>query len=112
MGRKPFSIKIALVGFGLLLVLLPCSWCVCCPETGTTFEWKYRYRVRNGMTLAEVEAVLGPGQQREGPPQTRDGPVIQGDEFYYWYGENGKEIYIGFRGGKVCDKWFWPANFL
>jgi hypothetical protein len=94
----------------LLLVFMPLSCCVVSPRTATVFEWKYRYRVKAGMTLAELEAVLGPGQPEEAPPGTPDWkggsvPLVRGDEFYVWE-HGGLEIWVGLRGGKVCDKWF------
>jgi hypothetical protein len=109
MSRRVFSLR--RVGcFGLLLLCLPLSCCVCCPQTGTRFEWKYRYRVRVGMTLDEVEAVLGPGRKEEGPPGTPDYkggsvPLVRGEEFYVWE-RDGLEIWVGLEDGKVCDKYF------
>jgi hypothetical protein len=94
----------------LLLVFMPLSCCVVCPRTATVYEWKYRYRVKAGMTLAELEAILGPGQPEEAPPGRPDWkggtvPLLRGDEFYVWE-HDWLEIWVGLRGGKVCDKWF------
>jgi hypothetical protein len=98
----------------LLLVFMPLSCCVVCPRTVTVFEWKYRYRVKAGMTLGKLEAILGPSQPEEAPPGTLDWkggtvPFVRGDEFYVWE-RDGLEIWVGLRGGRVCDKWFWAPS--
>jgi hypothetical protein len=80
--------------------------------------WGKYHRIRSGMTLAEVEAIMGPGQRisREyvprvppyvKPQQGGDfATVVDGDEFYEWnyLRTNGPAIYVGFRDGKVSDK--------
>jgi hypothetical protein len=72
-------------------------------------------RVRVGMTLAEVEAVLGPGERVTAVPQMGVRPVVGGDVFYRWaavprgYPEM---MYVGFCGGVVCDTWYHNLNYL
>lgn len=102
-----FITRILFGCISLVLLLTGIWFCGCCPETGTVFEWKYRYRIKVGMTLHEVESILGPGTECSQPPQTADGPVIRGEKFYYWKHGNGSDIWIGLREGKVYDKWFW-----
>jgi hypothetical protein len=52
---------IGVMGVFRLLLLASLCWCgVVCPRTGTIFEWKFRYRIKTGMTLAVAESVLGP----------------------------------------------------
>jgi hypothetical protein len=82
LGKKKF-----ILGTGLLLACLALSWCAVCPRTQTAFEWEYRYRVQAGMTLADVENLLGPGRREEAPPGTTDWkggtiPLVRGVEFY------------------------------
>lgn len=79
-------------------------------------------KVQLGMSLSEVEAILGPGKKISQsqlpllPPFARplqkpleDGlvPIISGDEFWFWGTDRigwRSTIYVGFRNGKVCDK--------
>ena len=78
-------------------------------------------RVEIGMTLQEVEAILGPGREisaKELPGEPdfdepdldkRVKPVVQGDRFFEWLG-GGAEVFVAFRDGRVCDKWYWEAS--
>ena len=71
-------------------------------------------RVQIGMTLAEVEAILGPGTQVHSVPSYPSGPVVRGEVFYRWtatavYGE---EAIVGFKDGVVVDKWYHNLNYL
>jgi hypothetical protein len=97
-------------------------------------------RIQVGMTLAEVEAILGPGTEidlsevpttlvslnpaaeraayerarRTGRPlptvrsfPAHSKPVVQGDRVVRWRGDhNGARILIGFKDGKVAEKWY------
>jgi hypothetical protein len=83
-------------------------------------------RIRVGMPLAEVEALLGcPGQEIApeyfplspglGQPLSpeRPVPVVSGDQFYRFEapeGFNGGEVIVGLEGGRVCDKWYWEES--
>jgi hypothetical protein len=88
-----------------------------------------RWRVQPGMTLAEVESILGPGTK--GPPFLgyrglmphwdgksaffHDAPVI-GEEIYLWGDTSVPVLYstqirIGFWNGRVCDMKDIPAGF-
>jgi hypothetical protein len=67
------------------------------------------------MTLEEAEALLGPF--KADPPfgwmdheRQQMIPCVQGDETYRWY-DNGVEVYIGLRDGRICDKW-WGVELL
>jgi hypothetical protein len=77
-------------------------------------------KITLGMSLDEVEAILGPGRQipvgsvtrGRGSPSAREtwnlDLVIDGDQFFEWRDdEHGKRIELGMRDGKVCDKFFW-----
>jgi hypothetical protein len=89
----------------MLILLLPLACCVSCQDTCTVFEWNYRYRIKVGMTLKQAEGILGPATKVDRPPETAQGPVIGGDEFYQWRNDD-LAIYVGIRDGKVCDKFF------
>jgi hypothetical protein len=72
-------------------------------------------RVQVGMTLAEVEAILGPGTKVEGVPHyAGDKPVVRGDVFYEWTATQlyGEQFIVGFKGGVVFDKWYHNLNYL
>jgi hypothetical protein len=105
--------KVILGAALVLLAVVAAPFCICQggPMIGAANGLYYSSRVRNGMTLKEVESVMGgPGQQHDSPPGTRDGPVVQGDEFYEWH-PTGVEFWVGFRNGRVCDKWYTVPNF-
>jgi hypothetical protein len=73
------------------------------------------HRVQLGMTLAEVEAILGPGTLVKGVPEYQgDVPVVRGDVFYRWTATelSGEEFIVGFKGGVVFDKWYHNLNYL
>src|SRR5207302_1670877 len=104
----------------------------------SAFHRKYD-QVQVGMTLTEVESILGPGSQISakdlsgklitkpgfveppdppgGPPRTvRMAPAVvvpevQGDQFYQWWNPDHSEYsLVGMRDGKVCDKTFWQTS--
>jgi hypothetical protein len=104
--------------------------------TEAKFGWDYD-KIAVGMTLSEVETLIGPGTEidRSSLPKThrlkagvhpnRVGPqvtvvdhdlfeivpVVDGDVFHRWT-ENGGGSYVilGFRNGRVCDKWYWEPS--
>src|SRR5262245_6350040 len=84
-GITPVRVSL---GFAIIATLGPVSCCLLCPASGTYFEWKYRYRIHEGMTLSEVEGVLGQGTQSMSPRGPRDEPVVACDEFYIWSDNN------------------------
>jgi hypothetical protein len=79
-------------------------------------------RVQMGMTLDEVENILGPGERTDSP-ETPTGVLVQGNPVYRWLytrpapvnpDPNGyqvldpyRRVYVGFRDGKACDKHYW-----
>jgi HAMP domain-containing protein len=72
-------------------------------------------QVQVGMTLTEVEAVLGPGTLVKDVPQYQGGvAVVRGDVFHRWTATelNGEEFIVGFKGGVVFDKWYHNLNYL
>jgi hypothetical protein len=68
-------------------------------------------RLRGGMTLSEVEAVLGPGTQIVGVPFPSSPGMVPGDQFYRWRREQrlpgfvyrGWVIHVGFQNGRVSS---------
>ncbi len=67
-------------------------------------------KIKEGMTLAEVEKILGKGTKQEGDGSNVAGqfgvaiqsaPTVGGGEFFVW--ESGtRQVTIGFRQGKVA----------
>jgi len=96
----------------LVAMLLAAYWWLSCPDTLTLFEWKYRYRFHEGMTLAQVEPVLGPGKPggaRDGPDEIQPGEAFGLADRQSYYGERGgMEIRVAFRDGRVVSKSFRP----
>lgn len=95
----------------LLLLVSSSILCVSCSRIS-----KENYtRIKNGMTLREVETLLGPGTETERQyvpttSPTRE-PVVYGDRFYSWKDvQTGKEIFVGVKDGVVCDKWYWEPD--
>jgi hypothetical protein len=83
-------------------------------DAPTPFEASFG-RVQVGMTLANVEAVLGPGKQVFDVPRHPDGPVVQGDEFYQWDSNTRgypETILIGLKKGVVIDRYYHNLNYL
>jgi hypothetical protein len=79
------------------------------------FELRFRHRVHEGMTLGEVEAVLGKGEFREsGLTEFRGNPeddrrvlVVKEDTEFYLWRRDGMEIWLGFLDGRVVHKFFY-----
>src|SRR5262249_15487146 len=71
-------------------------------------------RVQVGMTLAEVEAILGPGKLDKGLQFLHGGHVVRGDVFYRWTATElyGEEFIVGFKDGVVVDKWYHNLNYF
>jgi len=71
-------------------------------------------KIKNGMTLTQVEAILGPGQsipQVEVPTTTGGIPFVRGDEVHCWKdGETGSRILLGFSSGRVSDRSYWEPS--
>src|SRR5262249_10272118 len=62
--------------------------------------WSYHVRIHHGMSLSEVESILGPGVQEVSPPDLRlpDGeirPALRGEPFRFYSGA-GMAIWVGF----------------
>ena len=91
---KRLRLGVALCMLGLLLGLVPVFMIdelKCC-----YFEWKYDcHRIRPGMTLAEVERILGPGSP--------DHPWLGADGWYTWH-QKEIEISVCFEAGRVSRK--------
>jgi hypothetical protein len=90
---------------GLLALSAALVVYVTCP-TGSGFEFACHFRVSGGMTLGEVESVLGPGKEEPWPPCEKDtGAVVTGDRYFYWE-QDGMEFWVGLKGGHVSGTWF------
>jgi hypothetical protein len=80
--------------------------------------WYLTYsKIRTGMSLRDVEFVLGPGKQigpeaiqtidyDENDPANRVHSVVQGDERYIWQTRDHFLLVVGFKNGAVADKWY------
>lgn len=87
-------------------------------DRGWTLTRSTLDKIKPGMTLNEVEAILGPGEES----QVLIVPPIQGENIYEWnewqkdWKPDGlttparRSIYIGFRDGKVCDKHYFEPS--
>jgi len=86
------------------------SW-ACWPRSCSFVNY---WRVCNGMTQEQVEALLGPGEEEFGAPQyppyyqRPDAPggehgVVWGDRYFRWQ-QGPLEVYIGYAKGLVCSK--------
>lgn len=88
-------------------------------DQGWTLKRSTFDKIQAGMTLAEVEALLGPGQQTS--PRFIS-PPLQGDELYRWQewqkdwkpdgltGPANRWICVGFKRGKVSDKRYFEPS--
>jgi hypothetical protein len=111
--------KVRLVVLALIVALIGGGW------VGSTYYSAFAYyeRIQTGMTLDEVERVLGhPGREvREselertvdwnlpvGHPR-RVKPVISGEHYFRWEKGSGY-IIVSLRGGVVAEKWYWESN--
>lgn len=104
--------------FAVLITAVTC-WS---NRTGIFSEANYE-RIRPGMTLAEVEHLLGgPGVEVSEPelPRTvdrtvpvdhprRQKPVVSGDRYIQWK-ERYSFIIVSLRGDVVAEKWYWEPS--
>jgi hypothetical protein len=108
-----------LLGFLAFAVVVLVLYRTFCPP-GQVCRCNYR-RVQVGMTVADVESLLGPGQEipEEEVPgvpayvkpmrKGRSAPIIEGDLFYRW-DDGYTEVYVGFKGHRVHEKvWLEPS---
>jgi hypothetical protein len=74
-------------------------------------------RIQKGMTLSEIESILGEGvkippERLPTHPDYEKGgekPVVKGDIFYLW--DKGEyRVTIGFVEGKVFEKYLWEPS--
>ena len=125
--QKPFQFRLRTLFYivtGFAVLLSSCNvldwWDGYCqgPISARGFN-----KVTIGMTLAEVEKILGPGQQipveyvvqAPGAPNAmRKGNldlVIDGDVFFQWtHKKYTRLIQLGMRDGKVCDKFIYEPS--
>jgi hypothetical protein len=121
--------KLILMSFAAGLLSLACLWLYLsfCGK-GVVGRCNYN-RIENGMTLEEVTALLGPGDEVSGVPiyvdhsepdrEKRFKPVVTGERCFQW--PKGWSMYsisdlgavriiIGLKDGKVCDKWIYEPS--
>jgi hypothetical protein len=81
--------------------------------TGTAFEWKFLFRIKSGMTLEEVEGILGPGIESQSPVLSYGNgdlrTAVRGEHIFLWE-KDAMKIWVGFEAGRVCNKWFWAPS--
>jgi hypothetical protein len=78
-------------------------------------------KIRDGMTMSEVQALLGKGEVRAESPESseldeRTGkfvwkPIVTGVEVFLWEIPSQRRILVGFQDGRVCSKDFWEPYF-
>jgi hypothetical protein len=115
--RKVCLATLALFAVAVLVAVL---WFT---RTGTFSQANYE-RIRPGMSLAEVERLLGgPGTETlEGhlpgvvdwsvpvdhPKRVK--AVVSGEQYLRWEDGHGSEVIISLRGGVVAEKWYWEPS--
>jgi hypothetical protein len=112
LSEKIMTRKVTLVGFALLAATLSaCIWSGLFSSAATYVNCQYR--VKLGMSLSEVESILGRGTIEAGSPENPVCAVeeVEGDVIYRWCA-NGWEIFVGFKDGRVCDKVIWYIDYL
>jgi hypothetical protein len=106
---RPKIVKYTRLAGGLTLLLAGVFGCIWIP-TGTRYELTCKVRIHLGMTLTEVESILGPGKKCSWPPtEWGIGPVVKGEQFFVWE-DRGMEFWVGLRDGRVCGTWFWAPS--
>lgn len=114
----------------LMLVLLGCLWGglwvadrlyswvydALAPQFSFQASTRKFDKIQAGMTLAQVEEILGEGDRRQYPPGLRENDgnlrsAVEGDEFWVWNDPYGAAIWVGIRDGVVCDKYLWIPSF-
>jgi hypothetical protein len=106
--------------------ILVCGTVMCsvtlwmCAFTGRVNYLNY-LRIQKGMTLDEVEHLLGRGREINGSnipqspsfsepiPERRAQPVVRGDRCFVWETES-LEIYVGVTENVVQSKWYWMMS--
>jgi hypothetical protein len=80
--------------------------------SGKVSECNYK-KVKDGMTVKEAEAILGPSRQvgMQYIPGTRDGAVVSGERFFMWAKGvptpmSSRAVWVGVKNGKICSKWY------
>jgi hypothetical protein len=116
MSMRPFLARLILL---VLLTTAVVAW-LCWPGCLSYFNF---YRISEGMTREQVQALLGsagqevssdsipgyaPSVHLPGAPPGWTG-VVWGDSFVEWRGE-GPTIIIGFEHGKVTSKYYWQPS--
>lgn len=101
-----------------LLLTIACVGCFIFFDREGTFSYGNYERIREGMTPADVERLLG-GTGNEinesfvpliliGQPKQEE-RVVSGDQYHRW--ENGSSyIIVSFRNGVVAGKYYWEPS--
>jgi hypothetical protein len=112
--QRKRSVLVILILFVLALVV-PFTLIALFDQPGRFSRNNY-LRIHDGMTLAQVEALLGaPGEELRratlfASPDRRERPLA-GDQVFRWHtpgNPNGSCVLVGLKDGKVCDKRFYP----
>jgi hypothetical protein len=109
---EPRAWLVGVGAFTALLLITSCRTSRDRPASVATYS-----QVEIGMTVDEVEAILGRGKEIPrsevpllGGPMR---PAVEGTSFYRWKDEANAmtpEIVLGFENGKVCNKWYWEPS--
>jgi hypothetical protein len=112
--RRQRSLLVLFILFVLALVV-PFTLIALFDQPGRFSRNNY-LRIHNGMTLAEVQALLGsPGEELPRKtlftsPDPRE-PPLTGDQVFRWRppgNYSGSCVLVGLTDGKVCDKRIYP----
>ena len=105
--KKPVFIMLVLVPIGLIGGALH-QWCCAGRPTECSFA-----RIKPGMSLEEVQRILGPGREVADAPQTATKRVVngratfrvvEGDRFFVWNDGEDDAFWISFTDDKVGEK--------
>jgi hypothetical protein len=112
MGNTMKRLALGCASFALVALVVIASLILAQCRRGVISECNYG-KIRPGMTVSEVEAILGSGQELEGKyvPYTHTGPVSSGERFFKWEDRTtARKVWVGIRSGRVCDKWYWEPS--
>ncbi len=104
--RRKIAIAALLLSAGVL------GMCVCSSLLTSAVTYaRFQHSVKQGMSLQQIETVLGAGQLEVGSPGFPGGEkAVQGDAIYRWYA-HGIEMYVGFTEGQLVDKVVWYIDY-
>lgn len=117
--KQPLTIGIAAVAFAAIVALVVGFHVIDWREKPWNLTKAKFDSVQVGMSLKEVEIILGEGTHTDDRLWTERGG-FQGEVVYKWMEQHPspsqatsgprREVYVGFSRGKVCDKYFWETS--